>query len=52
MKKITCPCGAEFKTHSVDELYEIAQIHAATVHKTDFPQGISREQVNAMVKDA
>jgi hypothetical protein len=52
MKKITCPCGAEFKTHTADELVEIANIHVTHVHKKDYPQGLPRDEVLKMVQDA
>lgn len=52
MKKITCACGAEFKTHTMDELVEIANLHAKIVHKDQFPQGMPKEDVMRMAKDA
>ena len=42
MKKVVCPpCGAEFATHSDDELVEVVQKHAKTFHKHD----VSRDQI-------
>ncbi len=36
MKKVICPpCGAEFKSHSDDELVEMVQGHAKTFHQHD-----------------
>ncbi|MBI4278528.1 MAG: DUF1059 domain-containing protein [Armatimonadetes bacterium] len=51
MKMVTCPCGFEAKTHSADELVKLVQVHVQEVHKQDYPQGITREQVMSMVKD-
>ncbi len=48
VKKVTCDCGAEFKTHTEDELYEIIKIHGKTSHKMD----IKREDARKMMKDA
>lgn len=52
MKKIMCPCGAEFKSHTVEEIVEIANVHAKHAHSKDYPRGIPRENVLKMVKDA
>ena len=42
MKKVDCPpCGAEFATHSDDELVEIVQKHAKTFHQHD----VTRDQI-------
>lgn len=32
MKKVTCPCGSEFKSHSDDELVTVVQAHAQRFH--------------------
>ena len=54
MKKITCPspCGAEFKVHTIDELVEVVNVHVKHAHSKDFPQGLPREEVAKMAKDA
>ena len=52
MKKISCACGAEFKTHTTEELIEIVNVHAKRSHPKDFPQGMKREDVLKMMKDA
>ena len=42
MKKVVCPpCGAEFKSHSDDELVEITQKHAKTFHHHE----VTREEI-------
>lgn len=39
LKKLVCPpCGAQFKSHSEDELIEIAQTHAKRYHQHDVPR--------------
>jgi predicted small metal-binding protein len=42
MKKVTCPpCGAEFKSHSDDELVALVQNHAKVFHRHD----LSRDHI-------
>ena len=39
LKKLVCPpCGAQFKSHSEDELVEIAQTHAKRFHQHNVPR--------------
>jgi len=52
MKSVTCPCGFEVKDHNTDELVKIVQLHAEQSHKKDYPQGMTREQVLRMARDA
>lgn len=52
MKKVMCQCGAEFKTHTEEEMFEIVNVHARRSHPKDFPQGVSREEARKMMKDA
>ncbi len=52
MKKLTCPCGAEFKTHTEEEMYEIANVHVKRSHPKDYPNGMTHEAVRKMTKEA
>lgn len=54
MKKIMCPspCGAEFKVHTMDELIEVVNVHVKHAHTKDFPQGLPRDEVMKMAKEA
>jgi len=52
MKKITCPCGAEFKSHTLEEITEIVNLHVRHAHSKDYPHGVPREEVAKMAKDA
>ncbi len=51
MQMVTCPCGAEFKTHTVEEAVEHAILHVKSVHPNDFPQGLSRDEALKMVRE-
>ncbi len=51
MKKVVCPCGAEFKTHTEDEIVEHVSMHVKSAHRKDYPQGISRPEALKMVKE-
>ncbi len=48
MKKVSCDCGAEFKTHNEEELYQIVKLHSKNTHNMD----ATREQFKKMAKDA
>lgn len=52
MKKVSCPCGAEFKTHTEEEMLEIVNVHVRRSHPKDYPQGVSREDARKLMKDA
>jgi predicted small metal-binding protein len=52
MKKVSCPCGAEFKTHTEDELVEIINVHARRAHPNDYPKGVAREEARKMMREA
>ncbi len=52
MKKVSCACGAEFKTHTEEEVFEIANVHTRHAHKKDLPRGLTREEVKKMIKEA
>lgn len=52
MNMTTCPCGAEFKTHTADEGAEHAILHVKLIHQKEFPQGLSRDEALKMVKEA
>jgi hypothetical protein len=47
-----CPCGFSFVTpHGQDDAVAIVQLHVDRVHKADYPQGISRADVIAELKE-
>lgn len=41
MKKVTCPCGSEFKSHTDDELVALVQEHAMRFHN----ETLTREHI-------
>ncbi|MDR7401823.1 MAG: DUF1059 domain-containing protein [Armatimonadota bacterium] len=51
MKKVSCPCGAEFTTHTEEEMVEIVNLHVRRSHPRDYPQGVSREDARQMMRD-
>jgi hypothetical protein len=47
-----CPCGFSFVTpHGQDDAVAVLQLHVNRVHKADYPQGISRADVIAKLKE-
>lgn len=52
MKKIACPCGCGVQVHTMDEIVEIVNVHVKHAHGKDYPQGVPREEVMKMAKDA
>ena len=47
-----CPCGFTFMTpHGQDDAVAVLQLHVDRIHKADFPQGISRADVIAKLKE-
>jgi hypothetical protein len=47
-----CPCGFSFATpHGQDDAVAVLQLHVDRIHKADFPQGISRADVIAKLKE-
>jgi hypothetical protein len=47
-----CPCGFSFVTpHGQDDAVAVVQLHVDRVHKADYPQGISRADVIAELKE-
>ena len=47
-KVVECPCGAQVRSSSEDELVRLTQAHASEVHDMD----MSREQVLEMAHPA
>ncbi len=48
---MTCPCGAESKTHTVEEAVEHAILHVKSVHPKEFLEGLSRDEALKMVQE-
>jgi hypothetical protein len=47
-----CPCGFSFVTpHGQDDAVAVVQLHVDRVHKADYPQGISRADAIAELKE-
>ena len=47
-----CPCGFTFMTpHGQDDAVAVAQLHVDRVHKSDYPQGLSRAEAVKHLKE-
>ena len=47
-----CPCGFTFTTpHGQDDAVAVAQLHIDRVHKSDYPQGLSRAEAVKHLKE-
>ena len=49
---VDCPCGFSFVTpHGEEDALAVVQLHIDRVHKADYPQGISRADALAHIKE-
>jgi hypothetical protein len=48
-----CPCGFTFATpHGQDDAVAVLQLHIDRIHKSDYPQGISRAEAITHLREA
>jgi hypothetical protein len=49
---VECPCGFTFMTrHGQDDAVAVVQLHIDRIHKSDYPQGISRAEAITHLKE-